>query len=82
MGWGFGFGGGFWDFRGGGYLGIGMGGEGVGVRAETGSWGGGVEGKEEKRFLPGSEDDNATITIDVGRNELCLCVFSDELWNR
>ena len=33
------------------------------MRAE----GGGVEGREEKRFLPGSGDgdDNATITIDV-----------------
>lgn len=59
-----GSGGGFWDLRdlrGGGYLGIGIGGEGVAVLT-VGSEGGGVEGKEEKRLRPGSD---ATITMEV-----------------
>lgn len=48
-------GGGGWDFRGGGYLGMGMGGRGAGDEEGVGSWG----GKEEK-----TEEDNATITIE------------------
>lgn len=50
---------------GGGYLGIGMGGEGGGLE-EVGiewSFGGGVEGREEKRLRPGS-DDAVIIAID------------------
>lgn len=49
-----------WDLRGGGYLGIGMGGEGDEV--DCGSFGGGDEGREEKRLRPGSE---ATIAIEI-----------------
>lgn len=48
------------DFRGGGYLGMGIGGRGEADEEGVGSWG----GKEEKRLvLPGREEDNATITI-------------------
>lgn len=50
--------------RGGGYLGTGIGGGGVAETAGVRSAGGGVDGKEEKRFLPtGREEDNATTTI-------------------
>lgn len=49
------------DLRGGGYLGIGIGGEGVEVLT-VGSVGGGVEGMEEKRLPPGND---ATITMEV-----------------
>jgi hypothetical protein len=44
----------FW--RGGGYLGIGMGGEGGVEVVIVGSFGGGAEGREEKRLRPGSDD--------------------------
>lgn len=53
-----------WDLRDlwrGGYLGIGIGGEGLAVLT-VGSVGGGFEGKEEKRLAPGSA---ATITMEV-----------------
>jgi hypothetical protein len=56
-------GGGGWDFLGGGYLGMGIGGRGVAEEEEeVGLLLGG--GKEEKRLaLPEREEDNATITI-------------------
>jgi len=45
-------------------LGTGIGGGGVAETAAVRSAGGGVDGKEEKRFLPaGREEDNATMTI-------------------
>lgn len=54
----------FWDFlRGGGYLGVGIGGEGEAeVVLEFGSFGGGFEGSEEKRLKPGSD---ATMAMEV-----------------
>lgn len=52
-----GFVGGLADFRlGGGYLGTGIGGEGWVDLVIVGSFGGGVEGREENRLPPGSED--------------------------
>lgn len=45
-------------------MGTGIGGGGVAETAAVRSAGGGVDGKEEKRFLPaGREEDNATMTI-------------------
>lgn len=45
---------GFCDLRGGGYLGIGMGGGGAVEELEGALFGGGVEGREEKRLKPGN----------------------------
>lgn len=64
-----GSGGDFWDLRdlrGGGYLGIGIGGDGV-AGLTAGLEGGGVEGKDEKRLRPGSD---ATITMEVLEEEI------------
>lgn len=55
-----------WVLRGGGYLGIGMGGEGDDEEEEEevdcGSFGGGEEGREEKRLSPGNE---ATMAMEI-----------------
>lgn len=51
-----------WDLKEGGYLGIGIGGEGDDEVDGGWSFGGGVEGREEKRFRPCRD---ARITIDT-----------------
>lgn len=52
--------------RGGGYLGIGMGGEGEGVHEVVSFWGG-FEGREERRLSPGSDArigiENVTLNL-------------------
>lgn len=53
----------FWNLRGGGYLGIGIGGKGEAL-VTVGSVGGGFEGNEEKRLPPGSDATIITMEVD------------------